>query len=211
MRMLMIAAAVLMSGCASAVYDSLDRRGVDSADVLVQRADALRADIRESEMSLSRAADALAAVEGLDGAALARRLDIARSEGQNAALDAQDTRLSADSLKAASARYFADKERGLSLMNPDDPGYVAAADQLAAERSANRAFLSAVDAANLRISPALSLYDAEVTALRKAPTSGAVAAARAQSRASAVRAAREAAQSLNAAGVEADRFLAALK
>ncbi|HNR77887.1 MAG TPA: hypothetical protein PKM48_12205, partial [Parvularculaceae bacterium] len=83
--------------------------------------------------------------------------------------------------------------------------------QLAAERSANRAFLSAVEAANLRISPALSLYDAEVTALRKAPTSGAVAAARAQSRASAVRAAREAAQSLNAAGVEADRFLAALK
>ena len=210
MRMLMIAAALLMTGCASAVYDSLDRRGVDSVDVLKERAGTLRAELRDAETSMIKAADALAAVDGLDGAALARRLDLARSEGQSAALAAQDMRLAADSMKAASERYFADKERELSLMKPDDAAYRASADRLAASGVAYRAFLTATDAASLRLSPALSLYDAEVVALRKAPTSGAAVAARASSRASTVTAAREAAQSLNAAGAEGDRFLAAL-
>ena len=210
MRMLMIAAALALAGCASAVYDSLDRRGVDSAGVLAQRTSALRTDLLDAEASLAKAADALAAIEGLDGAALAGQLDIARGAGQSAALAAQDMRLSADSMKAASARYFADAERDLSLMKPDDPAFRAAADRLDATIAAHRAFLSPIDAASLRLSPALSLYDAEVTALRKAPTSGVAAASRAASRASAITAARDAAQSLRAAADAAERFLETL-
>ena len=211
MRLLIFAASLALSACASAVYDSLDRRGVDSAAILSERTTDLAADISAARAALTKAGSALSAIDGKSGAALARALDQARAAGQDAALGVQDVRLSTDSMKAAGARYFADKERELSLMKIGEEDYRAADTRLAAASDAYRAFASSLDGASLRLSPALSLYDAEITALRKNPTSAVAAAARAATRASAIAATTDAAMSLGAAADKADRLLAALK
>ena len=211
MRLLIIAAGLALSACASAVYDSLERRGVDSAIILAERTSDLHTDISEVQAALTKAGSALSAIEGKDGAPLARALDQARAAGQEAALGVQDVRLSSDSMKAASARYFTDQERDLGLMKTSEENYRAAEKKLAAARDAYRVFASTLDGASLRLSPAISLYDTEIAALRKNPTSAVAASARASSRAATIAATSDAAASLDAAAVAADRFLAALK
>ncbi len=212
MRILTIAVLSLaLTGCATAVYDSLDRRGVNSQAILVERAGEFRADAAGAKAAIEKAEASLAGIDGLDGAALSRKIDGTRAAGQDAALAAQDFRLSADSLKAASARYFGAREEELSLMKTSEEALRAAQAQLDASKDAYRSLLSTNDAANLRLSPALSLHDAEVTALRKSPTSGVAADARSAERAAARAAARDAAAGLQAAIAGADKFVGTLK
>lgn len=212
MRILTIAALLLaITGCATAVYDSLDRRGVDARSILVERVADLRADAAAAKTALANAETALAGIDGADGVALSRKIDAARAAGQGAALAAQDLRLSAGSVKAASARYFGAREEELNLMKTSEEDVRAAETQLDASKDAYKKMLDAVDAANFRLSPALSLYDAEMTALKKSPTSGVAAVARESERAAARQAAREAAISLDAAVAGADRFAQSLK
>lgn len=212
MRVLTIFAACLsLAGCASAVYDSLDRRGVDSETVFAARAEELRNAAAGGKSAFGAAADALAAVDGLDGQALARQIDKARAAEEDAALAAQDLRLAGDSLSAARGRYFREKEEELRLMKTSAENLRAAQARLASVQEADRAISTALSAANLRMSPALSLYDAEIVALRKNAASGVFAAARSGERAAAVEAAKAARDSLGALAAEADRFLGTLR
>lgn len=211
MRMLMISAMIALSGCATAVNDSLDRRGLDARTLLAERVTTARDDATKAGSAFGKAAEALSAIEGLDGAALARGLDQARAAGQDAALAAQDMRLSADTAQAAAARFFQKKDEELALMKTSEESLRAAEAELASLDKSHRAFAAAFNAAKWRLSPALSLYDAEVTALRKNATSRIAADARAGERASAVKAANEAGAALAAAAKEADRYLEALK
>lgn len=212
MRLLTIALfALALPGCATNVYDSLDRRGVDAKTVLVGRAGEFRSDAVAARSAMAKAQSALEAIEGSDGAALARLIDGVRSEGQNAALAAQDLRLSADSLKAASARYFGAREEELALLTTDDAQRAAAQDNLEASKEAYRRLLSALDASSLRLSPALSLIDAEATALRQNPTSGITANARRHERAAARAAATDAQDGIAATIDAADNFVRVLK
>ncbi|MFZ5618488.1 MAG: DUF2959 family protein, partial [Pseudomonadota bacterium] len=162
MRILTIAAALTLAGCASAVYDSLERRGVDAKAVLIERVMELRADTAAAKSSMDGAKTALAAIDGLEGAALARQIDHARAAGEDAALAAQGVRLSSDSMKTAAGRYFAAREEELSLLKTSEENLRAAEEELARATGAYRAYVSTLDAASLRLSPALSLYDAEV-------------------------------------------------
>ncbi|OFX03971.1 MAG: hypothetical protein A3E78_13845 [Alphaproteobacteria bacterium RIFCSPHIGHO2_12_FULL_63_12] len=209
--MLLVAAALALAGCATAVNDSLDRRGVDAQTMLAERVTTTRADALEASAQIRNAGAALGAIAELDGAALARQLDQARAAGQDAALAAQDFRLSVDTVKAAGERYFRQAEEELSLMKTGEEEIKAAEAKLAAVAGANRDFIAAADAAKLRLSPALSLHDAEVTALRRNATSRIAAEARASERASALRAAESAGDGLAAAAAAADRYLDALK
>ncbi len=211
MRILMIAAALALSGCATAVNDSLDRRGVDAKTIFAERVTDTRNDAVRAQSAFTKAAMELQRINGLDGAALSRQLDQARAAGQDAAIAAQDLRLSLDTAKAAGGRFFQRREEELALMKTSEENLRAAEAQLAALKADNRAYQSAFDAAKLRLSPALSLYDAEVTALRRNATSRIAAEARASERASAIAASNDAAQSLGAAASEADRFLNALR
>ncbi len=211
MRILMISTMFALSGCATAVNNSLDRRGLDARTILAERVTTARDDAIEAKSAFDRAAEALGAIEGLDGPQLARELDQARAAGQDAALAAQDLRLSADTAEAAAARFFQKKEEELALMKTSEENLRAAEAELAALGKSHRAFAAAFNAAKLRLSPALSLYDAEVTALRRNATSRIAAEARAGERASAIRAANEASAGLGSAAKEADRYLEALK
>lgn len=211
MRMLIFAAALVLAGCATAVSDSLDRRGVDAKAMLIERVTTARANAATAGDAAAKAGAALGAIAGLDGPQLARALDAARAAGQDAALAAQDFRLSVDTVKTAGERYFREKEEELSLMKTSEEALRAAQSELAAIDDAHRAFLGAADAANLRLSPALSLHDAEVTTLRRNATSGVAAQSRAATRAAAIRASAEAQDSLAAAAKAADRYLEALK
>lgn len=210
MRMMTIAAALALGGCATAVSDSLERRGVGSGAVLVERLDDAHTDMTAAADSFAAAEAALDAVESLDGALLAQQSSVVRAAGQNAALSAQDLRLSLDSAKSAAARYFRDRDDELKLMGATDEGYRAASDTLAATRTLWRAFDAASDAAAFRLSPALSLYDAEASALRRNPTSGLAAAARAQSRANAIAAVKDVRASLGVAVQAGDDIRKAL-
>lgn len=211
MRMLMIAASLALAGCATAVNDSLDRRGVDARTLLIERVTETREDAGRASGAFDKAGDALGAIAGLDGAALARQLDQARAAGQNAALAAQDFRLSVDTVKAAGERYFRKAEEELSLMKTSEENFRAAEAALNAAEDAHRDYVSAVDAAKLRLSPALSLYDAEVTALRRNATSRIAAESRAAERAATIAASKDASAGLVAAAAAADRYLGALK
>lgn len=211
MRMLMIAVMLALSGCATAVNDSLDRRGIDARTLLAERVTTARDDAIEARTAFDKAAEALGAVGGLDGPALARGLDQARAAGQDAALAAQDLRLSVDTAEAAAARFFQQKEEELALMKTSEENLRAAEAELAVLGKSHRAFVAVFNAAKLRLSPALSLYDVEVSALRKNATSRIAAEARAGERASAIKAASEASAGLAAAVKEADRYLEALK
>lgn len=211
MRIWTIAAfAFALTGCATAVYDSLDRRGVDARTILVERTGDFRSDALAAKTAVEKAEAALAAIDGFDGAALARRIDSVRAEGQSAALAAQDFRLSADSLKAASARYFGAREEELALMKTSEESLRAAQAGLDASKAAYRTLLSALDSSTLRLSPALSLFDAEVTALRKSPTSGVGASARIGQRNAARASAKEAGAGLAATIAAADAFVGTL-
>ncbi len=211
MRMLMIfAAALTLAGCATAVYDSLERRGVDARSLHIERVTEARADAATARASFDNAAAALAGVDGIEGSALARQIDEVRAAGQDAALAAQELRLSADTVKSSGARFFRGWEEEIALYEAKDERD-AAASRLAVTAEAHRAFLSSLDAAGFRLSPALSLYDREATALRRSPTSSIAVKARGAERQSAQGAAADASQSLEATIKAADRYLEALK
>ncbi len=212
MRILtMFAATLSLSACATAVADSLDRRGVDAKSMLIERVTEARGDAVRAKTSFDQAGAALEAISGLDGAALARQVDTVRAAGQNAALAAQDVRLSSDTVSAAAARFFREKEEELALFKTSDAARAAAEQTLAANAAAHRAYASSLDAVALRLSPALSLIDAEASALRRNPTSAVAAAARTDARAAAIAAARDASDGLGAMIDAADAFTDKIK
>lgn len=211
MRMLIFAAALALAGCATAVNDSLDRRGIDARTTLIDRITTARDDAGKAGAAVGNAGAALGAIAGLDGAALSRGLDQARAAGQDAALAAQDFRLSVDTVKAAGERYFREADEEMSLMKTSEDTLRAAQAELTAIKDAHLEFLGAAGAARLRLSPALSLYDAEVTALRRNATSRIAAESRAADRAATIGAVAEAQGGLVAAAAAADRYLDALK
>lgn len=208
-RSLMIAAAIAMTGCASAVYDSLERRGVDARIVLADRVGDAREDALAAAAKAETAGASLAAAKGLEGAALARQLDAARAAAQDVAVAAQDVRLSADTVSASGARYIREWEEEISLyQTPAERSAAAAHLKSQAERLDN--LEGSFAAASLRLSPTLSLLNDEIAVLRQNPTSGVVVRSRAARIDAAASASTEAAAALRAAGEDADRFLAAL-
>lgn len=208
-RTLTIAALLALTGCASAVYDSLERRGVDAKIVLLDRVGEARNDALGAATKIESAAATLAAAKGLEGPALARQIDSARAYTQDAAVAAQDLRLSTDTVGASGARYFREWEEEIALyQTPAEQG--AAAAKLKAQADAHKRLGGALSAASLRLSPALAILNDEIAVLRKNPTSGVVVASRAARIDAASAAAAEAAASLRDAGAEADNFLAAL-
>jgi hypothetical protein len=209
LRTLTIAALLALAGCASAVYDSLERRGVDAKSVLVDRVGDARDDALAAASKIEAAAGALAAAKGLEGPALARQIDLARAGAQDAAVAAQDLRLSTDTVGASGARYFTEWEEEIGLYQTRAEQDAAAA-KLKAQAEAHRKLGAALGAASLRLSPALTILNDEVAVLRKNPTSGVVVASRAARIDAASASAAEAAAALRGAGAEADRFLAAL-
>lgn len=211
MKRMLAATLIALSGCATAVSDSLERRGVDARMTLVQRVTDVRTDTVRTKSAFDEAQSALSAVQGLDGAPLARQLDLARATGQNAAVAAQDLRLSVEDAKAAASRFFIKEEAELALMRPDGESYLAAEAALDAVKAASRNFEAAYDASKLRLSTALSLHNAEVTTLRRAATSGVAADARATERANALAAIDDANAALSILLEETDGYLAALK
>ncbi len=209
LRTLMIAVMLILTGCASAVYDSLERRGVDAKTVLIGRVGDAREDALGAAAKVEIAAAALKAAKGLEGPALARQIDTARAGAQDAAVAAQALRLSADTVGASGARYFEEWEEEISLYQTPEEQDAAAA-KLKAQAEAHRRLGGALGAASLRLSPALTILNDEIDVLRKNPTSGVVVASRAARIDAAGAAAAEASASLRGAGAEADRFLAAL-
>jgi hypothetical protein len=208
-RTLTIAAMLALSGCASAVYDSLERRGVDAKSVLADRVGDARDGALAAATKIEAAAGALAAAKGLEGPALARQIDLARAGAQDAAVAAQDLRLSTDTVGASGARYFKEWEEEIGLYQTKAEQDAAAA-KLKGQAEAHQKLGAALSAASLRLSPALTILNDEVAVLRKNPTSGVVVASRAARIDAAGASAAEAAASLRSAGAEADRFLAAL-
>jgi len=210
-RRLFLAALMMVSaGCASAVYDSLERRGVDAKAVLEGRVRDAREDALAAAAKIDAAAMALGAATSLDGPALARQVDAARAGAQDAAVAAQEVRLSADTVGASGARFFREWEEEIALYETAAERE-AAATRLKAQGEAHKRLVGALGAANLRLSPALSLLNEEVAALRKNPTSGVVAKSRAGRIDAAAKAAGDASAALRDAAAEADRFLAKLK
>jgi hypothetical protein len=210
LRALMIALMLALSGCASAVYDSLERRGVDAKTVLTDRVADARDDALAAASKLDAAGAALAAAKGLDGPALARQLDLARASAQDAAVAAQDVRLSTDTVGATGARYFREWEEEIKLYQTPAEQDAAGA-KLKSQGEAFGKLGGALRAANLRLSPALTLLNQEVGVLRENPTRGLVVTSRSAQIEAAGAAAQDAASALRAAGTEADRFLAALQ
>lgn len=210
LRALTIAAALALTGCASAVYDSLERRGVDAKTVLTDRVTDAREDAVAAAAKVEAAGAALAAAKGLEGPALARQLDLARASAQDAAVAAQDVRLSTDTVGANGERYFREWEEEIGLYETPAEQEAARA-KLKAQGAAFGALGGTLRAASLRLSPALTLLNEEVGVLRQNPTSGVVVKSRAARIDAAAASAREAAAALRAAGAEADRFLAALE
>lgn len=209
-RLFVAALALLAGGCASAVYDSLERRGVDAKSILEGHVEDVRRKSAAAAASAANAADTLSAAKTLDGPALARQLDKALGETQDLAVAAQDLRLSTNTVGASGARYFEAWEKEISLYEtPAERD--AAAGRLKAQADAHRRLGAALSAANLRLSPALSLLRQETAALRKSPTSGVLARSRAGRVDAAAAAAGDAAVALREAAAEAERFLAAIK
>lgn len=209
-RILSIAAMLAAAGCASAVYDSLERRGIDARSVLQSRVVEAQTDASAAAAGIEAAVSALVATRGLEGAPLARQIDAARANAQAAAVAAQDVRLSTETAGAAGARYFREWEEEIGLYETEAERAAAAA-RLDSQAKALADLSASLRAAGLRLSPALVLVNDEIAVLRKNPTSGVVVTSRAARIDAAARAAAEAAVSLRAAASEADRFLAALK
>ncbi len=209
-RLFLLAAfALLSAGCASAVYDSLDRRGVDAKTVLAGRVTDARDDALAAAGKVEAASAALGAAKSLDGADLARQLSAALGASQAAAGAAQDLRLSTNSAGASGARYFEAWEQEIALLDSATERD-AAAGRLKAQADAHMRLGAALNGASLRLSPALSLLNEEVAALRKSPTSGVAVKSRAGRIDAAAAASGDAAAGLRDAAAEAERFLSTL-
>ena len=208
-RFVFAALALLASGCASAVYDSLDRRGVDAKTILADRVADARDDALAAAAKVDAAAAALSAAKSLDGPELARQLSAALGASQDAAVAAQDLRLSTNAAGASGARYFEVWEQEIGLLDSATERD-AESSRLKAQADAHRKLGAALNAASLRLSPALSLINEEVATLRKSPTSGVAARSRAGRIDAASAASGEAAAGSREAAAEADRFLAVL-
>lgn len=208
-RLFVAALALMVSACASAVYDSLERRGVDAKTILADRVSDARDDALTAAAKVEAAAAALNAAKSLEGPGLSRQINIALGNTQDAAVAAQDLRLSTDTAGASGARYFEAWEQEIGLYETAAERD-AAATRLKAQADAHRKLGSALGAASLRLSPALTLLNDEVSALRKSPTSGVVVRSRAGRIDAAAAASADASSALREAAAEADRFLAAL-
>lgn len=209
-RSLLVAAlALLAAGCASAVYDSLDRRGIDARTILADRVSDARNDAVSAAGKIEAAGAALSAAKSLDGPDLARQLSAALGAAQDAAAASQDLRLSTGAAGSSGARYFETLEQEIGLLETGAERD-AAAGRLQAQADAHRKLGLALNAAILRLSPALTLLNEEVATLRKSPTSGVAARSRAGRIDAAAAASGEAAAALRDAAAEGDRFLAAL-
>lgn len=209
LRALTIAAALALTGCASAVYDSLERRGVDARAVLIDRVGDARDDAVLTATRLEAAARELSDAKTLEGPMLARQLDMARASAQDAAVAAQDLRLSGESMSASGARYLREWEEEIALYQTPDEKEAAAA-KLKAQAEALDQLSVLFSTANLSVSPALTLLNEEIAELRKNPTSGVVVTSRAGRIDAATDAAVEAARVLRNISLGADRFLFSL-
>lgn len=206
---LVTALALLAAGCASAVYDSLDRRGVDAKAILADRVADAQGDARAAAGKVEAAAAALSAAKSLDGPDLARQLSAALGASQDAAVAAQDLRLSTGAAGESGARYFEAWEEEIGLLESATERD-AALGRLKAQADAHRKLGAALNGAILRLSPALSLLNEEAATLRKTPTSGVAARSRAGRIDAAAASSGEAAAALREAAAEAERFLAVL-
>jgi hypothetical protein len=192
-----IAAALAVASCASAVHDSLERRGVDSGAVLQIRVDEAVSDARLARASLKNAADALRAVDSLSESALPRQIEKIYAAGADAGVRAQDLRASTDSMKSAGARFLSDRAAEIGFM--DDPAHKAAEQaKLDAARDARTRILDAFTGANLRANAAVTVYNAEAAFMRRNISAAAVAS-RASERASALSLAEDAISALDSA------------
>lgn len=210
MRLTFLAAAVLsLSSCATAVYDSLDRRGVDAAQILDARISAVRDDATAAIQSLNTERNAIAAIGGLDGAPLARHLDKAKAAHGDASIAAQSYRLTIDNARLAGDRYLNAKTEEIRYLDASEIS--AARDALNSAMAVLGNFHSAATAARLAISPALTVSNQEISLLRQHSTSGAFAASRTTERQTAINALSNATDMLEKTRTAANEVLASTK
>ena len=211
MRLLMFAFVLSLCGCATAVNDSLDRRGVDPGALLTKRIDEARNRASQTEKAFAEAVGALAKIDRLEGAELAHQLDLARAAGQNSSVATQELRLSVNSAKEAAARYFKRRSNELALTKSNTEAAAAMEFTLRIANERHKNFVVAFNAANLRLSPALKLYNSEVAKLRENATSQIAAEARKDERASAINAVDDARDGLAGIVITAEDYREAIK
>lgn len=204
MRRTIIAAALLVAaGCATAVSDSLERRGVSTRDVAMQRLDAVADAAENSASSLRRADSELIAVAGLDGSALANQIGKAGAACDGAAHAAQNLRIEMRTARDAGARWFTSWNADLAYQSTEARRREEAA--LDAAKARHLRLMADFDLAAAATDGAVAKCADETDFLKKNPSKLAASAHRGAREAFSA-AAADAIRRLNAARAEATLF-----
>lgn len=198
-----LAAFALVAGCASAVSDSLARRGQSPDAVAGRQIDAAGRTASRLAVAL---ADAGAAAETLGAAHagdLGRRASSLDAACSTAAREAQTLRIGIDTMRAAARRGFADRE----IAAQNAPAAARESERIAADRARFDRVAEDFDRASHAADSAVSACGAEARYAIRNPNAAAVAARRAERAAFTARAAAARAQ-LDAAASAARAYLA---
>ncbi|MEQ8748187.1 MAG: DUF2959 family protein [Amphiplicatus sp.] len=209
MRRLVIAALLALTGCATAVSDSLERRGVTPEEKAMEQAAAAGETAARAGAALQNAGAAMKAVANADAATIGQRTAALDAACSAAARDAQELRIDMRAAQSAGGRWLNEWERQSQYDIDDDTRQRNAVDLGGARSRFDRLmadFARAADTAD----KAVALCNIETEFLGKNP--GPVAAAsRRNQRAAFAEAVADAQRRLNAAKSAAASFAAGLK
>lgn len=197
-----LATLLLAGGCASAVYDSLESRGVTAGDVARERALETGDAARRTKNAAARAVEALDAVDSASGPALARAINDVAAAEDSLLRESRFLRQRINNWRAASERDLADKRAAL--------GYYSGEERVRAEQEFDTAGarqtrqIAAFSRADRDVSNALNLLQHERELLRNTPNAAA-AGSRREGRADLIAEIEAAIASLEAAEAEATR------
>lgn len=196
-------AALALAGCATAVSDSLARRGVTAKDVAIERLGAANATAARLRDALTLSSEAVSSIPVETGALIGQKIAAADAACANAARESQTLRIETRSAYEAIDRWIGEQSaefayRGAGLSNGSE--WRTRVSRLATD----------FDRAGAAANRAIVACSAEAEFLKLNPTIGAALSRGAESAMLGV-AAADAARFLNLARIEADSLASAIE
>lgn len=192
----------LAGGCASAVYDSLESRGVTAGDVARARALETGDAAGRAKGAAARAIEAVGVVDSASGAALSRAVNNVAAAEDALLREARFFRQRINNWRAASERALADRQAALGYYTVEER--TRAAEELEEARARQARQAAAFSRADRDVWNALKRLQHEKGMLRDAPNAAA-ASVRREARAGLIAQLQAAIASLEAAQAEASQ------
>ena len=156
---------ILVTGCATAYYDALERRGIEKRDILADRVTEARTEQAKAQAVFTTALDEFRALVKVDAPALEAKYDDMVKALDQSTKQATQVRQRIDAVDDVGRRLFREWESELKLFESDDLRRRSQTQLIATQRDYDR-LMSAMNQAADSMDPVLSIYRDQVLFLK---------------------------------------------